>query len=82
MIEVKTGISLNSIKGPSRKATIQNVRIVYWLVLHEAGYTYKAIGAFTNRYYATVWSGVRRAKGLLKSNDKEMKRIYNLLKYD
>jgi chromosomal replication initiation ATPase DnaA len=75
-----TMVHVDDILGDSRMRHIVTIRHAYWYLLQQNGFSLSEIGRMNNRTHSTILAGINNAKVLISIGDKDMTRIYGLIK--
>lgn len=76
-------ISQEQIISKSRDRKLKEIRLVLWWALREGGYSYPAIGRYTNRYSSTIIRLLRVNEGKYREKGKIINEILTKgLKYE
>jgi len=73
---ILTGVTESDILGKSRKSGVVAARHVYWLLLRNAGYTFKQIAQMNNRSHSCVLQSIENIKNLLDVRDELITELY------
>lgn len=78
LITQKLNIQESELTGPSRESRFVEARHAHWYLLRKK-HTLQQIANLYNRTHATVYSGVKRASGLIEIHDRKMMELINIL---
>ena len=74
-------VGFGDLKPADRSGNKPLQRQAVWYVMREEGVTFMEIAKQSHRTHGTVFSGVKRFKGYLSLNDKEVVHMYqNIIK--
>ena len=77
-INESLGIPVSELTGRSRKCELVEARQAHWFLLRKH-FTLQEIGSLYNRTHATVYSGIKKAQGLIDIHDRKMTELIKIL---